>query len=243
MEMLRTIKVYHKQNLLSTTRAKKRGNAGDGAWCGRYGSAKSIASSAMKSLGKNSVKGLAKSAVRRGVAGKLLSGAAGEFVEEAVSEAIDPKIQRLYQISEFDSDDYKPYRVTINVKEKSDGNFVYSFSAESQEGSSTPQTLHAVVNGDNEVTANAQPSNPIIRQKDGVVNHSGEKSTVLRRQREQDSATFGGMYTDESNKPTEFILLQSSWDNRKTTIGIYKQGKYLDLRIHTMYAKKDIKKT
>ena len=60
--------------------------------------AKSIASSAAKSLGKNSVKGLAKSAVRRGVAGKLLSGAAGEFVEEAISEAIDPMIQRLYQI-------------------------------------------------------------------------------------------------------------------------------------------------
>ena len=77
--------------------------------------------------------------------------------------------------SEFDSDDYRPYRVTINVKEKSDGNFVYSFSAEAQEGSSTPQTLHAVVNGD-EVTANAQPSKPIIRQKDGVVNPESEKN-------------------------------------------------------------------
>ena len=77
--------------------------------------------------------------------------------------------------SEFDGEEYKPYRVTINVKEKSDGNYVYSFSAEAQEGSSTPQTLHAVVNGDNEVTANAQPSKNIIRQKDGVVNPESKK--------------------------------------------------------------------
>ncbi len=41
----------------------------------------------------------------------------------------------------------KPYRVTINVKEKSNGSFVYSFSAELQknEGMSTRQTLHADV--------------------------------------------------------------------------------------------------
>ena len=77
--------------------------------------------------------------------------------------------------SEFDSDDYRPYRVTINVKEKSDGNFVYSFSAEAQEGSSTPQTLHAVVS-DDKVTANAQPSNPIIHQNEPVVNTESEKN-------------------------------------------------------------------
>lgn len=39
-----------------------------------------------------------------------------------------------------------PYRVTINVKERSDGHFVYSFSAEKQKGNSnTRQTLHADV--------------------------------------------------------------------------------------------------
>ena len=36
------------------------------------------------------------------------------------------------------------YLVTINVKEKNDGNYVYSFSAE-KENESAPQTLHAAV--------------------------------------------------------------------------------------------------
>ena len=39
-----------------------------------------------------------------------------------------------------------PYRVTINVKEKDNGDFVYSFNAEKAEESSTQQTLHAAVN-------------------------------------------------------------------------------------------------
>jgi hypothetical protein len=38
----------------------------------------------------------------------------------------------------------KPYTVTINVKEKADGDFVYSFNAEKE--SSTRRTLHAGVN-------------------------------------------------------------------------------------------------
>ena len=61
--------------------------------------------------------------------------------------------------------------------EEKDENYVYSFSAEAQEGSSTPQTLHAVVNGDNEVTANAQPSNNIIRQEDEKVNSKTKENS------------------------------------------------------------------
>lgn len=49
-----------------------------------------------------------------------------------------------------------PYRVTINIKEKSDGTFVYGFLVEKQERLNTPRTLHAVVNG-GETTANVQP--------------------------------------------------------------------------------------
>ena len=62
---------------------------------------------------------------------------------------------------------YAPYTVSINVKEKADGTYVYSFSAEKEEGSA-PQTLHAVVRGDNapnEVSSNTSISN------------SGEKSS------------------------------------------------------------------
>ncbi len=71
--------------------------------------------------------------------------------------------------SEFDSNEYIPYRVTINVKERSDGEFVYSFSAEKTEKLSTPRTLHAVVNEGNNSNANAQLSNNKLSQKQPVV--------------------------------------------------------------------------
>ncbi len=78
--------------------------------------------------------------------------------------------------SEFDSEEYKPYQVSINVKEKDDGSFVYSFSAEEQRELSTPQTLHAVVNGD-KVTANAQPSANIIHQNKPTVKSKSKKNS------------------------------------------------------------------
>ena len=45
---------------------------------------------------------------------------------------------------EYGEKEMTPYTVTINVKEKSDGDFVYSFNAEKE--SSTQRTLHAAVN-------------------------------------------------------------------------------------------------
>ena len=48
--------------------------------------------------------------------------------------------------SEYGNEDYSPYTVTVNVKEKPDGTFVYSFNAEKTEESSTRRTLHAGVN-------------------------------------------------------------------------------------------------
>lgn len=47
-----------------------------------------------------------------------------------------------------------PYRVSTNVKEKSDGYFSYSFSVEKTEGTSTPRTLHAVVSSNTENATN-----------------------------------------------------------------------------------------
>ena len=41
-----------------------------------------------------------------------------------------------------------PYRVSINVKEKNDGSYVYSYSAEKERRLSTRQTLHADVNNE-----------------------------------------------------------------------------------------------
>lgn len=67
---------------------------------------------------------------------------------------------------EYGEKETTPYRVTINVKERSDGEFVYSFSAERQnKRSSTRRTLHA---DDTQSTGgelgNAQPSVNSIRQ-------------------------------------------------------------------------------
>jgi hypothetical protein len=48
--------------------------------------------------------------------------------------------------AEYGEESLTPYTVTINVKEKNDGDFVYSFSAEKAKEPSTRQTLHAGVN-------------------------------------------------------------------------------------------------
>lgn len=77
---------------------------------------------------------------------------------------------------EYGEKETTPYRVTINVKERSDGEFVYSFNAERQnKRSSTRRTLHA---DDTQSTGgelgNAQPSVNSIRQSN---DNSQEKSS------------------------------------------------------------------
>lgn len=69
---------------------------------------------------------------------------------------------------EYGEKESTPYRVTINVKERSDGEYVYSFSAERQnERSSTRRTLHADVTPSAESgKSNAQPSDTIIPTSD-----------------------------------------------------------------------------
>lgn len=88
---------------------------------------------------------------------------------------------------EYGEKETTPYRVTINVKERSDGEFVYSFSAERQnERSSTRRTLHA----DDTQSAkggesNAQPSVDSIRQSN---DNSQEKSSDKVQSSMRDSA-------------------------------------------------------
>lgn len=72
--------------------------------------------------------------------------------------------------AEHGSDKYTPYRVSINIKEKPDGNFVYSYSAEKEEGSTAQRTLHAAVSHDDNVITNDQPSDNSISHPDGSVN-------------------------------------------------------------------------
>ena len=51
-----------------------------------------------------------------------------------------------------------------------------------------------------------------------------------------DYAEYAGKYNGMQNSNNDFINLKSSKDDT-ITIGAFKQKKYLDLRIHTMYAK------
>lgn len=89
--------------------------------------------------------------------------------------------------TEYGSEDYKPYRVTINIKEKDDGNFVYSFSAEEQDDqkrkSDAQQTLHAAVNGAKD-TANIELSNSSIPQPTPKVNSKKSLSLDTNNQKE-----------------------------------------------------------
>lgn len=88
---------------------------------------------------------------------------------------------------EYGEKETTPYRVTINVKERSDGEFVYSFSAERQnERLSTRRTLHA----DDTQSArggesNDQPSVDSIRQGNA---NSQEKSSGKVQNSMRDSA-------------------------------------------------------
>ena len=75
--------------------------------------------------------------------------------------------------SEYGSEETIPFTVTINVKEKANGDYVYSFNAEKE--SSTRRTLHADVN--TRKGANGELFlDDSITQPDGSVNTSSENS-------------------------------------------------------------------
>lgn len=88
---------------------------------------------------------------------------------------------------EYGEKETTPYRVTINVKERSDGEFVYSFNAERQnERMSTRRTLHAAVTPSTKGgESNAQPSVDGILQSN---DNSQEKSSGKVQSSMRDSA-------------------------------------------------------
>lgn len=82
---------------------------------------------------------------------------------------------------EYGEKETTPYRVTINVKERSDGQYVYSFSAEKQnERSSTRQTLHA------DVTNAAENDASNARSFNNSISRSEENDNTKFSQRERD---------------------------------------------------------
>jgi len=99
--------------------------------------------------------------------------------------------------SEYGETDTTPYRVSINVKEKANGNYFYSFSAEKAERTTTPQTLHAAVSSSTEATTNGDSFIASIRNQNENVNEkfsmrdsddknvSGSKESKLERQNDR----------------------------------------------------------
>ena len=116
---------------------------------------------------------------------------------------------------EYGEKETTPYRVTINVKERSDGEFVYSFSAERQnERSSTRRTLHADVNQTAKGgEANAQPSVDSIRQSN---DNSQEKSSDNKNP----TADPDIRYQQRDNLKEEYHLT----DDEESAIISYKSG-------------------
>ena len=79
--------------------------------------------------------------------------------------------------AEYGTKDYEPYMVTINVKERTDGSFVYSFNAEKEKRLTAPGTLHAPVNNGTNAKANSKPYNENVSQPNDKVNYSRRDSS------------------------------------------------------------------
>ena len=139
--------------------------------------------------------------------------------------------------AEYGSDKYAPYRVTINVKEKDNGTYVYSFSAEKAEKFDTQRTLHAAVRGEN--APNVELSKNRIAQKDPIVKENsptdsdGELKQHISSEAEEQAKADELMALREENKTLKAMdkrrwqmidYLQKQLDQWK------KGGKKLDYR-------------
>ena len=97
--------------------------------------------------------------------------------------------------AEYGSNELSPYRVSINVKETSDGNFFYSFSAEKEKGISSQRTLHAAVNSKD--AAKGNPYGEMIPQPDPAV--KGSDLDYVTAVRPNGKLGEGDLYQDRSN--------------------------------------------
>ena len=85
--------------------------------------------------------------------------------------------------AEQQSEKYEPYRVTVNIKQRPDGMFVYSFSAENETRLNAPQTLHAAVDNGIIAATDVQSNNSITNSA-REVKESGKKSQSSAPQEE-----------------------------------------------------------
>ncbi len=104
-------------------------------------------------------------------------------------------------VSEFEGGAETPYRATINIKEKEDGNFVYSFSVKQQEVL-TPDSIDTAMRADENASANVRTSeNSITQDTPDGKEENGDfvYSFAVREQPEstkKEAPAPGGMRTD-----------------------------------------------
>ena len=117
---------------------------------------------------------------------------------------------------ERSGDETTPYTVSIDVKQKDNGNFVYSFHAErdaKNNGQPAPQTLHAAVNGAENDTANGLPTDS-IRSTSGNSQEksSGRASVAGIRARTADRAALRRAEAlEKSGTDNETIRQETGW--------------------------------
>lgn len=96
-----------------------------------------------------------------------------------------------------------PYTVSIDVKQKDNGNFVYSFHAErdaKNNGQPAPQTLHAAVNGAENDTANGLPTDSIRSTAGNSQENSSGRASVEVENRDSDNKKRGRKKLSEAEK-------------------------------------------
>ncbi len=152
--------------------------------------------------------------------------------------------------AEYDSDEYEPYRVSINVKERADGEYVYSFSAEKQRESDTPRTLHAVVNERENPNANVELSNNKLTQNKPIVkNNISESNDNYSDISEETVGSFSlgspaqqirdNLKRYESGEITQEEYIEETerlWGEANSTYGIIEQGENAKAPIATPQA-------
>lgn len=96
-----------------------------------------------------------------------------------------------------------PYTVSIDVKQKDNGNFVYSFHAErdaKNNGQPAPQTLHAAVNGAENDTANGLPIDSIRSTSGNSQEKSSGRASTEVENRDSDNKKQGRKKLSEAEK-------------------------------------------
>ena len=117
---------------------------------------------------------------------------------------------------ERSSNETTPYTVSIDVKQKDNGNFVYSFHAErdaKNNGQPAPQTLHAAVNGAENDTANGLPTDSIRSTSGNSQEKSSGKASVAGIQaRTADRAALRRAEAlEKSGTDNETIRQETGW--------------------------------